>query len=480
MDSASALGGERGARRRLASGTFFGEPRALAYLAFTEAWERFSYYGMTAILVLYMSQSLLTPGHVEHIQGFAEFRAGLEAIFGPMSALALASQIYGLYTGFIYFTPVLGGWIADRWIGQRNAVATGAILMSAGHLAMAFDASFLLALVLLIVGCGFLKGNISTQVGSLYREDDGAGRTRGFSVFSMGINVGATVGPLLCGLVAELYGWHAGFGLAGVLMLVALATYLAGYDKLAASVRTAPVAITASPLDRTQWRVIAALLMVMAITMFQSIAYYQNSNVGMIWADRHVDLTVLGFQLPVAWFNSIDPLVSIVAVPFLFALWRRQAARGGEPGELAKIATGAWMTCVANLLLVIGCAATDRVPAIVPALYDALLGIGFLYYWPTLLALVSRAAPPRLRATLMGAVFLTLFVSNVLIGWLGGFYERMAPLQFWALQAVIAAVGGTLALLSMRMLERVLSEGVREQQAGVPAASSAGPPTATT
>jgi POT family proton-dependent oligopeptide transporter len=116
----------------------------------------------------------------------------------------------------------------------------------------------------------------------------------------------------------------------------------------------------------------------------------------------------------------------------------------------------------------------------VPALYDALLGIGFLYYWPTLLALVSRAAPPRLRATLMGSVFLTLFVSNVLIGWLGGFYERMAPLQFWALQAIIAAVGGILAVLSMRMLERVLSEGVREQQAGLPAASSVGPPTATT
>jgi POT family proton-dependent oligopeptide transporter len=125
--------------------TFLGEPRALAYLAFTEAWERFSYYGMTALLVLYMTQSLLLPGHVEHIVGFPALRAGVESVFGPMTTVALASQIYGLYTGFIYFTPVLGGWIADRWMGPRNAVVLGAILMSAGHVAMAFDASFILA-----------------------------------------------------------------------------------------------------------------------------------------------------------------------------------------------------------------------------------------------------------------------------------------------------------------------------------------------
>ena len=165
-----------GARRA----TFFGEPSALGFLAFTEAWERFSYYGMTALLVLYMSQALFTPAHIGHVAGFAAFRAGLEAVFGKMSTVALASQIYGLYTGFVYFTPVFGGWIADRFIGRRNAVMLGAILMSAGHIAMAFDASFLLALVLLIVGCGLLKGNISTQVGELYAEDDAAGRTRGF------------------------------------------------------------------------------------------------------------------------------------------------------------------------------------------------------------------------------------------------------------------------------------------------------------
>jgi proton-dependent oligopeptide transporter, POT family len=437
--------------------TFLGEPRALAYLAFTEAWERFSYYGMTALLVLYMSEALLLPEHVEHVAGFAAFRAGLESVFGPMSPLALASQIFGLYTGFVYFTPVLGGLLADRWIGQRNAVVVGAGLMSAGHIAMAFDVSFLLALVLLIVGCGLLKGNISTQVGSLYAEDDSAGRTRGFSIFSIGINVGAVAGPLACGLLAQLYGWHAGFGLAGVLMLLGLATYLTGYRELSASVSAHHVDIPAGPLDRAQWRIVGALVVVMAITMFQSIAYYQNTNIALIWIDRSVDLNLLGFHMPVAWFNSIDPLVSIIAVPFLFALWRWQAARAGEPGELVKIGTGAWLTCGANLLLVLACAMTRRVPLLVPIIYDVLLGIAFLYYWPTLLALVSRAAPPRLRATMMGTVFLSLFLGNITLGWLGGFFERMTALQFWALHAGIAATGGVLALLLRRRLERALT-----------------------
>jgi len=152
-------------------GTFFGHPKGLAYLAFTEAWERFSYYGMAALLVLYMVNELLLPGHVEHVAGFATFQAILEGMFGPMSTQALASQIFGLYSGFVYFTPVLGGWLGDR-IGQRTAVVLGALSMSGGHLAMAFDKSFLLALLLLIIGSGLLKGNISAQVGSVYPPDD--------------------------------------------------------------------------------------------------------------------------------------------------------------------------------------------------------------------------------------------------------------------------------------------------------------------
>ncbi|MGH8041046.1 MAG: peptide MFS transporter [Rudaea sp.] len=436
---------------------FFGQPIALAYLSFTEAWERFSYYGMTSILVLYMSQALLLPGHVEHIAGFSAFRATLESVFGPMTTLALASQIMGFYTGLVYFTPVLGGWVADRFTGRRLAVMIGAVMMSAGHLAMAFDASFLLALFLLITGCGLLKGNISTQVGELYAETDGEARTRAFAIFSIGINVGAVVGPLAVGLLAQLYGWHAGFGLAGALMLIGLFTYIAGFRYLPADRPRANIVRETTSLDRRQWRIIAAIAVVSAITIFQSIGYYQNTNVNLIWIDRSVDLNLLGFQVPVAWFSSIDPLASILGVPVLFALWRWQATRRSEPDDLGKIATGAWITAFANLLLVIACLFSSRTNAIVPIAYDVLLGIGFLYYWPTLLALVSRAAPETVKATMMGAVFLSLFVANTLIGWLGGFYEHMTPAGFWAMHAGIAATGGVLAFGLRRPLKRALA-----------------------
>jgi len=440
------------------TGTFFGEPRALAYLAFTEAWERFSYYGMTALLTLYLAQSLLLPGHVEHIAGFAGFRAGLEGLFGPMTPTALASQIFGLYSGFIYFTPVFGGLIADRWLGHRRAVMLGAVLMSAGHIAMAFDRSFLLAIALLIVGCGLLKGNISAQVGELYAEDDASGRTRGFTIFSIGINVGAVAGPLLCGLLAELYGWHAGFGLAGLLMLIGLATYLAGYRQYAPDRPAADKPGTRTALSAKEWRVVAALAIVGIITVFQTIAYYQNTNINLIWIDQAVDLDILGFHLPVAWFNSIDPLVSIVAVPPLLALWRWQSRqRRGEPDDIAKIGVGAWIAAAANLLLVLACLAGGRVPAIAPIVYDVLLGIAFLYYWPTFLSFVSQTAPPQVKAAMMGAAFLSMFLGNFMVGWLGQFYESMSPAAFWGMHAAIAATGGILAFLLGRPIRALLA-----------------------
>jgi len=230
LSSAPAIALDQPPRR-----SFFGHPPGLAYLAFTEAWERFSYYGMSALLVLYMVNQLLLPGHVEQVVGFATFRSWIEGVFGPMSNQALASQIFGLYSGFVYFTPVIGGWLGDR-IGQRSAVVTGALSMSGGHLAMAFDHSFLLALLLLIIGSGLLKGNISAQVGSVYPSEDEARRTRGFAIFSTGINFGAVAGPLVCGLLATRYGWHVGFGAAALFMLGGLATYLSGYRYLPARV----------------------------------------------------------------------------------------------------------------------------------------------------------------------------------------------------------------------------------------------------
>jgi POT family proton-dependent oligopeptide transporter len=275
----------------------------------------------------------------------------------------------------------------------------------------------------------------------------------------MAINVGAVGGPLVCGLLAQIYGWHVGFGLAGVLMLFGLATYIAGFRHLPDPVRTAAPISTAATDQRSEARIVIALFIVMTITVFQSIAFYQNGNIGLVWIDQYVDREAFGFRVPQAWFVAINSFVSFVAVPALFALWRWQAKHGGEPDEMRKIAVGAWITVAANLVQVVGCFTGARVSVFYPVLYNVMLGIGFLYYWPTLLALVSGAAPSRMKATLMGCVFLTLFASNMTIGRIGALYESLGPAKFWALNAVIAVGGAALAMLLAKPLTRVLRHG---------------------
>ncbi|MEO6783011.1 MAG: peptide MFS transporter [Bradyrhizobium sp.] len=436
--------------------TLFGHPKGLFYLAFTEAWERFSYYGMTGLVVLYMVNQLLLPGHAEHIAGLTGFRAGLESLVGPLSTQAFASEIFGLYSGFVYFTPLLGGMIADRWIGQRNAVVIGALSMSAGHLAMAFDRTFLFALLLLVIGSGFLKGNISAQVGALYPPDDEARRTRGFVIFSTGINVGAVGGPLFCGLLAQVYGWHYGFGVAAIFMFLGLATYLYGYRYLPAKVERHRG--ESDRLTAAEWRIIGTLVVVIVITILQSIAYGEIFNVMPVWTQQHVAPTVGSFRVPIPWYQSIHSLFTILAVPVLLYGWRRQAARGREPHEIGKIGIGAWLMAVSNLILV---AATlwpggSLVNPIWPILYCLGLAISFMYYWPTLLALVSRAAPAKVNSTMMGTAFMSLFVANNIIGWIGGFYERLSPVAFWGTHAAIGGLGGILLLLFGRRLSHAL------------------------
>ena len=442
---------------------FLGHPKGLFYLAFTEAWERFSYYGMTALLVLYMINQLLLPGHVENVAGFAGFRSAMESLVGPQSPQALASRIFGLYSGFVYFTPMLGGLVADRWIGQRNAVVTGAILMSAGHVAMAFEQSFLLALLLLVTGSGFLKGNISAQVGSLYARDDEARRTRAFTIFSTGINIGAVLGPLLCGLLAQVYGWHYGFGVAGLFMLAGLATYLYGYRHLPPRVMGNDNRQNGN-LTARDWYTMLGIIAVIVITIFQSISQYQEFNVFPVWIQQHVARQIDGYTIPIPWFFSLESLTSIMVAPLLFLIWRWQASRRKEPGDLSKIGIGAALSAVTNLILVVATLASTgtRIHPIWPALYCVGTGIAFMYYWPTTLALVSRAAPAKVNATMLGIAFMSLFVSNNLIGWIGGFYERMRPIEFWALHAAIAATGGLIVLIFGRRLGRVL--GAEAQQ----------------
>src|SRR6187455_3507172 len=241
---------------RHAQTDLFGHPRGLSYLFATEMWERFSYYGMRALLVLYMVKYLLEPERARHVVGLSAFRTVLESIFGPLAAQPFASHIYGFYTGLVYLTPILGGLLADRVLGQRRTVIIGAALMAAGHFAMAFEQLFLFALGLLIFGNGAFKPNISTQVGELYAPGDRR-RDGAFTIFYMGINLGAFICNLVCGTLAAVYGWHYGFGAAGVGMLLGLTVYLLATPHLpkdAFGHRKSP----AASVDKNGWRSIFA------------------------------------------------------------------------------------------------------------------------------------------------------------------------------------------------------------------------------
>lgn len=443
-------------------------PPGLYYLAFTEVWERFSYYGMTALLSLYMVGQLLTPGHAEHVLGLAGLRHLLEGN-GAMSDQAFASLIYGWYGGLVYFTPLLGGIVADRLLGTKATVVLGALLMSAGHIAMAFDASFLIALLLLILGSGCLKGNISAQVGQLYPDATESVRTQAYAIFSAGINIGAVAGPLVCGGVAAAWGWHAGFGVAGALMIIALLVYLAGQRHLPGGGGRKRERIEHPPLTAAERRRIWLLLVLIAINILSFISYSMIWNIGVLWVDQHADLSTAMGEIPASWFNSIDSLASVLAVPPLVLLWRWQARRGREPDDIGKIGIGMALTGASALFMVAGSlvSGTDGHASVWwPLACWTGMGIAFLYYWPVTLALVSRAAPARVNATMMSATFLALFAGSVIMGWIGSYYLLMHPAWFWAIDAAIGFAGGLIILFLHRPLARGLA--VDDSPAGSP------------
>ena len=439
--------------------SFFGHPRGLAYLAFTEAWERFSFYGMSGLLLLYMIKRLLTPEVMGGVFGLARFRSGLEVLTGPLSDQAFASQVYGMYSGFVYFTPVFGGLLADRLLGQRRTVMLGAVIMATGHILMAFDAGFLIALILLVVGTGCLKGNISAQVGRLYAPEDETQRTRAFAIFSAAINFGALAGPLTCSILAATYGWHVGFATAGVLMIAALITYASGQKYLPPDRKRARGGPKAPPLTGKDWRVIATLLALAVIGIFPACAYYQETNSGLLFIDVSVRRGVFGWTVPATSFNALDGFFCIVFVPLLIALWRRQAKRGREPGEMGKIAIGYLLTAIANVLFMLPASWADggaTVSVFWPLLVFAINALGFLYYWPTLLALFSRAAPAAVNSTMMGLLFFSIFAGNILVGNLGGLWQKMSHARFFGLHAMLAFVPFVLMVLAAGAFHRML------------------------
>ncbi|MDB5472221.1 MAG: Amino acid/peptide transporter [Caulobacter sp.] len=454
--------------------TLWGHPIGLTVLTATELWERFSYYGMMGLLTLYMTKQALLPGHVEYIIGFPGFRAAVEGVFGPLTTLALASQIFGLYTGFIYATPIVGGLIGDRVLGQRRTVILGTVLMAAGHLMMTFEPLFLFALLLLILGAGCIKGNMAVQVGALYDKDD-TRRTRAFGIYLIGLNVGAFTAPLIVGTLGEKVGWHWGFGAAGIGMLISLVIYLVGQkhlppDTLKAAPKTERGGTKAPKLRKGEGRLLAGLMLLLIPYILVFSAYQQAWNIMVLWEDSSVDRNLFGFQAPVTWFATLDGILTIVAVFLAVRLWAWQAKRGKEPGDIGKISIGMVLGTLSFLFIAGGAflAGNGLTALVFPVLFFVAADLMIPFVDTVTMSAFSRSAPAALGTTMMGIFYLATFVTNVTVGWLGRFYETLSHAQFWLLHAGISAAGLVFLLVLGKPLTRMLEP--------IPDAPTADPP----
>jgi POT family proton-dependent oligopeptide transporter len=450
-----------------APGEFLGHPRGLSVLFSTEMWERFSYYGMRALLVLYMVKYVLAPDTAGQVIGLAAFKRALEALLGPLDVQPLASNIYGLYTGLVYLTPVFGGIIADRVLGHRRTVIIGASLMAVGHFMMAFESLLLFALVFLILGNGAFKPNTSSQVGELYAPGDPR-RDRAYSIFYVGINIGAFLAPLVCGTLGERVGWHYGFGAAGVGMLIALATYLAGSSYLPPDplpIRLARPAADRRPLDREERRAMIALFILFIPTSLFWAAYEQQGNTIALWADDYTDRTInLGVwtaEIPTTWFQSFNPFMIFAFTPLVVAFWARQAARGREPSTVIKMALGCG-GCGAAYLIMAGAAfvaGAGKASWLWLFAFFVVITTAELYLSPIGLSLVSKVAPVRYLSMMMGVWFATSFVGNFCAGYLGSFWSGMTKANFFLVIAAVAIAAGAVIWAFDRPLRTALSRG---------------------
>jgi proton-dependent oligopeptide transporter, POT family len=435
--------------------TLLGHPVGLFVLFFTEMWERFSYYGMRALLVLYMADYLIHRVETgsSYVLGFAPLRHAIESVFGPMTIQPLSSQIYGLYTGFVYLTPFFGGMLADRVLGQRKTVVVGGVLMAIGHFLMAIESMFLVALCFLILGNGCFKPNISTQVGSLYPPGDPR-RDRAFTIFYMGINLGAFFSPLVCGTLGQVYGWHYGFAAAGVGMVAGLVLYLWGQRYLAPDqlARARQTHTEHAKLTPAQWKAILGLVVLCLLNIIFWGVYEQQGNTIQLFADRNTDWHIFGWEMPSTWFQSVNPMFIFLFTPLLNLFWGWQSARGKEPASVTKMAMGCGLLGVSFLPLMYitaGLRADQRISFLWLIGSTFVYTLGELYLSPIGLSLVTKVAPARLVSMLMGMWFFSSFFGNFLSGYLGTYYEKMSRQSFF-FSLVALGVAAGLAIFALR------------------------------
>jgi POT family proton-dependent oligopeptide transporter len=328
--------------------------------------------------------------------------------------------------------------------------------MAIGHFMMAFEHLFLFALGVLILGNGAFKPNISTQVGALYPPGDHR-RDRAFSIFYVGINLGAFLAPLVCGTLGEEFGWHYGFAAAGVGMTSGLLIYLYATPTLPKE-NFARCRAARQPLDAAAWKSIAALLFLFVpVSLFWGI-YEQQGNTIVLWASEFTDRRLFGWDIPVTWFQALNPLMIFVFTPFIVSLWRRQCAR--EPSTVAKLAIGCFLAAGAYLILVAAARVSGGAQASWLWLfaYFFVLTVGELYLSPTSLSLVTKVAPSSLLSMMMGVWLATSFVGGFLAGYLGTFWSGMSKDHFFLMLAVISVMAGVMIVLLIRPLRATLQD----------------------
>lgn len=446
---------------------FFGHPVGLGWLSGSEFWERFSYYGMATLLVLYMVHQVQLPGHVEHVWGFAAFRAFVSSLYHTDTIKGIASGTYGLYSGLVYLTPIGGGILAERFIGRTRAVTLGAILMAIGHFLMAFDATFLIALLCLLTGVGCFKGNIATQVGDLYGAEDPR-RADGFQIYFIGIQIAVIGSPILCSYLADRYGWHWGFGVAGVGMLIGLCIYLLGRPTFPPEplVQAKSGAVVRPPLDGKGQFNIAVLSLLVPLLAVASIGNQQIFNSYLVWAEPVFNLKFLGFAMPVEWLVSVDSIVSTVTMVLSILFWRWWATRWREPDELSKIIIGVMISATGPLALAAAAAAFaatgHRVSLGYAITFHILNDIGFSNVFPVGLALYTRASPRGWAGIMVPIYYLNLFACGLGIGELGTLLDHMSGTEFWLMHAGLIAGAGVVLLLIRLTFGRSLTPSYEE------------------
>jgi POT family proton-dependent oligopeptide transporter len=450
-------------------GTLFGHPRGLTYLFTTEMAERFSYYGMRAILVLYLTNYLLLHPTVDGVVGYGAVKHLLELIFNaghPLGVQPLSSAIYGAYTALVYLTPFFGGIIADRWIGQRYSVIIGGVIMAIGEFTLMLPQMMFVGLLLLIVGNGFFKPNISTQVGNLYQPGDSR-IDRAYSIFYVGINVGAFFSPLICGSLGESrnYGYHWGFFAAGVGMVIGQIIYMFALRTLPND-RVANVKANVTekkPLTGQDWKaVIALILLCIPVTFFWA-TYEQQGNTINLWAqnftNRHLIPGIVSWEIPVTWFQAFNPFMIFAFTPLVVGFWGWQSNRNREPSTVTKMALGLFLVALSYAIMAFAAHITgphEQTSWLWLLLFFAVITMGELYLSPIGLALVARVAPPQILSAMMGLWFITSFTGNLLQGYIGTYFSIMTKQDFFLLCTALAAGAGVVTWLFNFPLKPIL------------------------